>query len=46
MATVRKRTWRSGDTEKTAWVVSYTDQGGDRHLKTFKTKKEADAFNV
>ncbi len=43
MATVRKRTWRSGDTEKTAWVVSYTDQDGDRHLKTFKTKKEADA---
>ncbi len=46
MATVRKRTWQSGDTEKTAWVLTYTDQGGDRHLKTFKTKKEADTFNV
>ncbi len=43
MATVRKRTWRSGVTERTAWVVRYTDQGGARHLKTFKTKKEADA---
>ncbi len=43
MATVRKRTWQSGDTERTAWVLTYTDQGGDRHLKTFKTKKEADA---
>ena len=43
MATVRKRTWRSGDTEKTAWIVDYMDQDGIRRLKTFKTKKEADA---
>ncbi len=46
MATVSKRKWQSGDTEKTAWVVRYTDQDGKPHLKTFKTKKEADAFNV
>ena len=31
--TVRKRTWQSGDTEGTAWIVSYTDQNGDRHTK-------------
>ncbi len=43
MATVRKRTWRSGDTERTAWIVDYIDQDGIRRLKTFKTKKEADA---
>ncbi len=46
MATVRKRTWRSGDTEGTAWIVSYTDQDGDRRTKQFKTKREADAYNV
>ncbi len=46
MATVRKRTWQSGDTEGTAWIVSYTDQNGDRRTKQFKTKREADAYNV
>ena len=43
MAPVRERTGRSGDTEKTAWIVDYMDQDGIRRLKTFKTKKEADA---
>ncbi len=28
---------------KTAWIVDYMDQDGIRRLKTFKTKKEADA---
>jgi integrase len=42
---VRKRTWTDGKREtRSAWVVDYKDQGGRRRLKTFKLKKEADAF--
>jgi integrase len=41
---VRKRTWTSGNEEKTAWVVNYTADGR-RHLKTFARKKEADAYH-
>lgn len=41
---VRKRTWTTKGVEKTAWVVDYTDGQGQRRLKTFKTKKEADSF--
>ncbi len=42
---VRKRTWTSpkGE-EKSAWVVDYFDMAGKRRLKTFRLKKEADAF--
>jgi len=42
---VRKRTWttRKGGT-KEAWVVDYADQRGQRHIKTFERKKEADAY--
>ena len=43
MATVRKRTWKSGQENKTAWIADYFDQEGRRHIKTCKTKKEADA---
>ena len=41
---VRKRKWttRSGEA-KEAWIVDYTDQDGDRCIKTFTRKKEADA---
>lgn len=41
---VRKRTWttRKGET-KEAWIVDYVDQEGDRHIKTFGRKKDADA---
>jgi integrase len=46
MASVRKRTWRSGGQEKTAWVVDYFDQEGKRRLKTCRTKKEADEFRT
>jgi integrase len=44
---VRKRKWvtRSGESQ-TAWIVDYTDQQGDRHIKTFKQKKEADAHHA
>lgn len=41
---VRKRTWSTAGTEKTAWVVDYTDGQGKRRLKTFGKKKDADAF--
>jgi integrase len=42
---VRKREWKTpkGDS-KTAWIVDYFDAGGTRRQKTFRLKKEADAF--
>jgi integrase len=43
MASIRKRTWKSGGEEKTAWIADYFDQAGKRHIKTFSTKKAADA---
>jgi hypothetical protein len=41
---VRKRKWttRSGET-KEAWIVDYS-QDGERHIETFKRKKDADAY--
>lgn len=42
---VRKREWTTPKgVQKSAWVVDYVDTGGVRRLKTFKLKKEADAF--
>jgi integrase len=46
MASIRKRTWTSGGEVKTAWVANYNDQAGKRHLKTFPTRKAADAWLV
>jgi integrase len=44
---VRKRTWNSPNGEpKEAWVVDYVDQHGDRHLKTFAKKRDADAHHA
>jgi integrase len=44
---VRKRTWKgSGGEPKEAWVVDYVDQQGDRHLKTFAKKRDADAHHA
>jgi len=42
---VRKRTWISpkGE-EKSAWVADYFDAKGKRRLKSFRLKKEAEAF--
>jgi integrase len=44
---VRKRHWttRKGEA-KTAWVVDYFDQHGDRHIETFQRKHEADAHHA
>ena len=44
MATVRKRTWKTGGEVKTAWVADYFDQDGKRHLKTFKAQRAAKAW--
>lgn len=46
MAMIRKRKWKYRGQERTAWVVDYFDQSGTRRLKTFATKKEADAWAV
>ena len=44
---VRKRTWKSPSGEpREAWVVDYVDQYGDRHLKTFAKKRDADAHHA
>ncbi len=46
VATIRKRSWGAGDGIKEAWVCDYVDQHGKRRLKTFATKKAADAWLV
>ena len=44
---VRKRTWKGpGGKPKEAWVVDYVDQDGDRCLKTFAKKRDADAHHA
>ena len=44
---VRKREWttRKGE-ERMAWVADYFDQEGVRRLRTFKRKKDAEAFHT
>jgi integrase len=46
MASIRKREWTSGGQPRAAWVVDYADQAGKRRLKTFATKREAEAWAV
>ena len=46
MASIRKRRWQSNGEIKTAWIADYVDQRGARRNKTFKTKKDADAWLV
>ena len=46
MASIRKRTWKSGREEKTAWIADYFDQAGKRHIKTFARKGEANEWLV
>jgi hypothetical protein len=41
---IRKRTWKTEDGTKEAWVVDYKDQQGKRRLKTFPLKKDATAW--
>jgi hypothetical protein len=44
---IRKRSWttRRGET-KEAWIVDYSDQLGERHIRTFGRKKNADAYHA
>jgi integrase len=44
---VRKRKWttRKGEA-KECWIVDYIDQGGERHIRTFDRKKDADDFHA
>jgi integrase len=46
MASIRKRSWVTNGRERTAWVVDYRDAAGKRRLKTFATKKAADAWSA
>jgi integrase len=44
---VRKRTWKTAKGEaKEAWIVDYRDLQGDRVMRTFATKTEANAFET
>jgi integrase len=44
---VRRRSWKNRDGSLgEAWVVDYTDQRGDRHIKTFDRKRDADAYHA
>ena len=44
---VRRRIWRGPSGEsKEAWVVDYVDQHGERHIKTFAKKRDAEAHHA
>jgi integrase len=44
---VRKREWTTTAGEKReAWIVDYADQAGERHIRTFNRKKDADAYHA
>ena len=43
---IRRRTWIRRGIERSAWVVDYFDQTGKRHIKTFRTRKDADNWAV
>jgi integrase len=44
---IRKRKWttRSGQARE-GWIVDYVDQQGDRHIKTFDRRKDADEYQA
>lgn len=46
MASVRKRVWTHNGRRQSAWVCDYVDGEGKRRLRTFETKKAADAWLV
>jgi integrase len=41
---IRERTWESGGKTRKAWIVDYHDADRVRRQKSFRTKKEADAW--
>jgi integrase len=43
---IRKRKWTTASGEdREAWIVDYRDADGERHVKTFGRKKDADAYH-
>jgi len=47
MAKIRRRSWKTPAGEiREAWIADYKDQSGTRRLKTFTTRREADAWLV
>jgi integrase len=49
MATIRERRWPAGvpaDQQRTAWIADFFDAQGVRRQKTFRLKKDADAWLV
>src|SRR5260370_23515633 len=44
---VRKRSWvTTRGQHRESWIVDYTDQSGDRHIESFKRKRDADAYHA
>jgi integrase len=43
---VRKRTWSVNGERREAWIADYVDQGGERHIKTFAKRRDAEAFHA
>ena len=44
---IRRRRWTAPDgAAKEAWVVDYSDQHGQRHIKTFPRKKDAEHYQA
>ena len=46
MASIRKRTWITNGVKQFAWVFDYKNNAGERHQKTFQTRKEAEQWSV
>jgi integrase len=46
MASIRKRSWISRGVRRERWIADYVDQAGVRRLKTFPSKKAADAWLI
>jgi integrase len=43
---VRKRKWKTSEgVEREVWIVDYVDQQGDRHMRSFEKKKDADEYH-
>jgi hypothetical protein len=44
---VRRRSWKTREGKmREAWIVDYSDQLGERHIKTFTRKRDADAYHA
>ena len=43
---VRKRTWSVNGEQREAWIADYVDQGGERHIKTFAKRRDAEGFHA